>query len=114
MSRTPQEVFDHHGQALVAGDLDAIVSDYADDAVFITPDGVLRGKEGVRQAFEKLLSDPSVVAKVVSEAVTVPHPKAIYTAPRLARILTRVRKLMGSERLRDLAERQFLGIPRKM
>jgi hypothetical protein len=57
MSRTPQQVFDHHGQALIAGDLDGIVSDYAEDAVFITPEGVLRGKDGVRQAFVKLLDD---------------------------------------------------------
>jgi hypothetical protein len=57
MARTPQEVFAHHGEALVAGDIDAIVSDYADDAIFITPDGVLRGKEGVRQGFVTLLGD---------------------------------------------------------
>ncbi|HUJ35714.1 MAG TPA: nuclear transport factor 2 family protein [Solirubrobacteraceae bacterium] len=55
--RTPQEVFQHHGEALMAEDLDGIVADYADDAIFITPDGVLRGKDGVRQGFEKLLSD---------------------------------------------------------
>jgi hypothetical protein len=57
MSRTPQEVFEHHGEVLVAGDLDGIVSDYAEDAVFITPEGVLHGKEGVRQGFVKLLDD---------------------------------------------------------
>jgi hypothetical protein len=57
MARTPQQVFEHHGQALIAGDLDGIVSDYADDAVFITPDGVLHGKDGVRQGFVKLLDD---------------------------------------------------------
>jgi hypothetical protein len=56
-TRTPQEVFQHHGETLVAGDIDGIVSDYSDDAIIITPDGVLRGKEGVRQAFEKLLGD---------------------------------------------------------
>ena len=43
MPRSPQEVFQHHAEALGAGDLDAIVDDYSDDAVFITPDGVLRG-----------------------------------------------------------------------
>ena len=52
MARTPQEVFAHH-----AGDLEGIVSDYADDAVFITPDGVRRGKDGVREGFVKLLED---------------------------------------------------------
>ena len=32
MTRTPEEVFQHHAEALVAGDLDGIVADYADDA----------------------------------------------------------------------------------
>jgi ketosteroid isomerase-like protein len=53
--RTSQEVFQHHGEALGAEDLDAIVADYADDAVFITRDGVVRGKDGIRQAFADLL-----------------------------------------------------------
>ena len=57
MSRTPQEIFAHHAEVLIAGDLEGIVSDYADDAVFITPNGVLRGKDGVREGFTKLLED---------------------------------------------------------
>jgi ketosteroid isomerase-like protein len=57
MTRTPQEVFAHHAEALGAGDLDGIVTDYADDAVFITPDGVKRGKDGILEAFTKLLAD---------------------------------------------------------
>jgi hypothetical protein len=56
-TRTPQEVFQHHAEVLIAGDIDGIVEDYADDAIFITPAGTLRGKDGVRQGFEKLLSD---------------------------------------------------------
>lgn len=55
--RTPQEVFQHHAEALGAEDLDGIVSDYTEDALFITPEGVLRGQDGVRQGFEKLLGD---------------------------------------------------------
>jgi hypothetical protein len=50
----PREVFQHHAEALGAEDIGSIVSDYADDAIFITPEGVLRGKDGVREAFEKL------------------------------------------------------------
>ena len=57
MARTPQEVFAHHAQALGAGDLDEIVADYSDDAVFISPAGVLRGKDGIRTAFTRLLAD---------------------------------------------------------
>ena len=57
MARTPQEVFAHHAEALGAGDLDGIVADYSDDAVFITPAGVKRGQEGIREGFTQLLSD---------------------------------------------------------
>jgi len=57
MARTPEEVFAHHAQALGAGDLDEIVADYTDDAAFITPAGVLRGKDGVRAGFVQLLAD---------------------------------------------------------
>lgn len=57
MARTPQEVFAHHAEALGAGDLEGIVADYAEDAVFISPAGVLRGQGGIRTAFTQLLSD---------------------------------------------------------
>lgn len=57
MTRTPQEIFQHHAEALGAGDLDGIVADYADNAAFITPAGVQRGKEGVRAAFRQLLEE---------------------------------------------------------
>jgi ketosteroid isomerase-like protein len=55
--RTPQEIFQHHAEVLIGGDIEGIVSDYADDAVSITPAGVLRGKEGVREGFVRLLGD---------------------------------------------------------
>lgn len=57
MTRTPEEVFQHHVQALGDGDLDEIVADYADNAVFISPAGVLRGKDSIRAAFVQLLAD---------------------------------------------------------
>jgi uncharacterized protein (TIGR02246 family) len=57
MTRTPQEVFAHHSQAFGAEDLDEIVADFADDAVVITPAGVNRGKDGIREAFRQLFAD---------------------------------------------------------
>ncbi len=56
-TRTPQQIFQHHAEALGAEDLEGIVADYSDDAFFITPAGILRGKAGIRQAFTKLLAD---------------------------------------------------------
>jgi predicted SnoaL-like aldol condensation-catalyzing enzyme len=55
--RSPQEIFGHHAQALGAEDLEEIVADYSHDAIFITPDGVLLGKDGIRQAFTRLLGE---------------------------------------------------------
>ena len=57
MTRTPEEVFAHHAQALGAGDLDGIVADYTDDAIFITPSGTKRGKDGIRAGFTQMLAD---------------------------------------------------------
>jgi ketosteroid isomerase-like protein len=56
-SRTPQEVFAHHGQALAAGHLDGIAADYTDDSVLITPSGIARGRDGVRKAFAEVLAE---------------------------------------------------------
>ncbi|MEJ0094962.1 MAG: nuclear transport factor 2 family protein [Methylocella sp.] len=56
-TRTPQQIFQHHAQSLVAGDLEGIVSDYGDDAEFISAGGIKRGKAGVREAFARLLAD---------------------------------------------------------
>jgi hypothetical protein len=53
--RTPEEVFNHHAQALGAEDLDAILMDYANTATLISPSGVLRGKESIRNFFADLL-----------------------------------------------------------
>src|SRR5215212_9769507 len=53
---TAQEVFARHGQALAAADLDAVAGDYAEDAVFITPDGVLHGRAAIREAFAQFFA----------------------------------------------------------
>ncbi len=55
--RTPQEIFAHHADVLIKGDIDGIVADYTDDAVFVTPSGIRQGKAGVRAGFEQLLAD---------------------------------------------------------
>jgi hypothetical protein len=57
MARTPQEIFQHHAEALVAGDVDAIVADYGDDSVLITPRGVARGRDEIRQWFTALIAE---------------------------------------------------------
>jgi ketosteroid isomerase-like protein len=53
---TPQQVFERHGQALAAQDVDAVVADYTDDAVWVTPDGVFRGQDALREAFGQVFA----------------------------------------------------------
>jgi hypothetical protein len=55
--RTPEQVFGHHAQALMAANLDDIVADYSEDAILVVQKQVLRGLDGVRKAFTQLLSD---------------------------------------------------------
>ena len=57
MARTPQEIFQHHAEALVAGDLDAVLADYADDSLYITPSGEHRGLDAIRQAYVAFLAE---------------------------------------------------------
>ena len=56
-TRTAEEVFAHHGQALGAEDLEEIVADYADDAILVVQKKVYRGKDGAREVFTQLLGD---------------------------------------------------------
>lgn len=54
MARTPQEIFDHHLHALIARDVDDLLTDYTDDSVLITAAGVATGLGGIRAAFSQL------------------------------------------------------------
>ena len=53
---TTQQVLEHHLRALGAGDLDGILSDYADDAILIRPEGVVKGRQAIRGVFEGALA----------------------------------------------------------
>ena len=67
MARTVQEILRHHGEALAAGDLEDLVSDYTDDAVLITPQGTFGGKAGARDAWLGLFGDlPNAKVDVAS------------------------------------------------
>jgi hypothetical protein len=52
---TTQEVFDRHLRHQLDGDLDAILSDYAKDAVAATPDGIGSGHDYIRKVYERVL-----------------------------------------------------------
>jgi ketosteroid isomerase-like protein len=52
---TTRDVFDRHLSHEADGDLDAILADYAPDAVLATPDGIGAGHDYIRKSFEQVL-----------------------------------------------------------
>ncbi len=50
-TKSTEEVLAHHLEALKKNDLDAIISDYAEDASMMSPMGVATGHEGLRGVF---------------------------------------------------------------
>jgi ketosteroid isomerase-like protein len=55
--RSTAEVLAHHFECFANRNLDGIAADYAADALFFTPDGVLHGPEAIRGVFENLLRE---------------------------------------------------------
>ena len=97
MTRTPEEVFQHHAQALGAGDLDEIVADYTDDAVFISPAGVKRGKDGVREAFTQLLADvPNAAWELKTQIYEGDLEHALHRHPAISLMAVKVKSLNGA------------------
>jgi hypothetical protein len=68
MTRSPEDAYLAHLQAVNTGDLEAILKNYADDVVVLTAQGPLEGKTGVEAFFKQafsLLPQARVSAKQV-------------------------------------------------
>jgi ketosteroid isomerase-like protein len=78
MTRSVEEVFEHHLVALGNGDLDALVADYADDACLLTTDQTCVGKAAIRAFFEGLL--PGFTNFVSTGSAVAVHGDTLVTA----------------------------------
>ena len=45
----------HHSEAMMSGDIDAILSDYTEESILFTPNGPARGLQQIRSRFEAIL-----------------------------------------------------------
>jgi len=52
-----EDVLARHLRCFAEGDLPGILSDYATDAVLFTPDGPLRGCDGIRPLFQAMIAE---------------------------------------------------------
>ena len=50
-------ILDRHNAAFAAGDVDAMLADYAQDAIFIGPTGVLRGHAEIGEFFAAVMAE---------------------------------------------------------
>ncbi len=57
MARSPQEIFHHHGRRWSPATWTGSWPTTADDSVYITPRGELRGLDEIRQAYVEFLAD---------------------------------------------------------
>jgi ketosteroid isomerase-like protein len=55
--KSTNDVLDHHLKAIEQGDVDAVLSDYAPDAVLFREDGVFRGAAAIRPVFEEFVAE---------------------------------------------------------
>ena len=70
--RTTKEVFDHHNQAFKAADIEAVMSDFAEETTYVTANGVAKGKDAIREIYLKhfataLVGDSSTIISLVTE-----------------------------------------------
>ena len=55
--KSTKDVIDNHLKAFGEGNLKGVLSDYAPDTVFFTPQGPLRGPEAFRPLFQALIAE---------------------------------------------------------
>jgi ketosteroid isomerase-like protein len=80
---TTQTVLEHHLQCFGAGDLDGILSDYAPDAVFFTPDGPLVGPDAIKQVFIAMFAEfgkPGASFEMLRQSVDGDYAYILWTA----------------------------------
>jgi ketosteroid isomerase-like protein len=52
-----EAIFVHHTQSLFGGQLEDVLSDYTEDSVLFTPNGVFKGLAGMREFFGNAIKD---------------------------------------------------------
>src|SRR5215470_11130451 len=55
--KSTKDVLEHHTKALRQGDVNAVLADYASDAVLFTKDGAFKGLDAIRPVFASIVSE---------------------------------------------------------
>lgn len=68
--REAQDIFNRHVAAFVSGNLDAVLNDFGEQSVVVTPDGVFEGLEQIRALYGGLLAEFGVIDRGDSPGLT--------------------------------------------
>ncbi len=71
MTRTTQEVFDSHREAIETLDFEKLASDYAEDAFMVTLDGSFIGREAIMTGFFQAMLSQFTDVKIKFEKTAV-------------------------------------------
>jgi hypothetical protein len=70
---TTADVLTHHSESMAAGDGAAILSDYADDAILLTPNGAFKGIDQIKAFFDGFMTNlpPDFIKNIELDATEV-------------------------------------------
>ena len=78
-----KDVLEHHSKALREGDVNAVLADYAGDAVFFTKDGAFKGLDAIRPVFAAIVSEfskPGMKANRIQQLIEGDYAYILWTA----------------------------------
>jgi ketosteroid isomerase-like protein len=81
--KSTKDIIDNHLKAFANRDLNGVLSDYAPDAVFFTPQGPLRGPEAFRPLFQALIAEfskPGATFNMKQQSFDGEHAYILWTA----------------------------------
>jgi ketosteroid isomerase-like protein len=55
--KSTAEVFDHHQKCFADRDINGVMADYSADAVFLGPEGALRGPDAIKPVFDRFFAE---------------------------------------------------------
>jgi len=67
----PVDVVNHHIRAYANKDIEAVLQDYADDAVMVMPNGICAGKRELRKGFEAFLAMQTPSTKMTMKVASI-------------------------------------------
>jgi ketosteroid isomerase-like protein len=83
--RSHDEIFEHHAAAVIAGDIDEIMVDYADDAVWIHGTQLLRGRAALEEMFRDV--PPGAVPSDFSTDLRVDEGDHLFVSYRIGNLV---------------------------